>query len=483
MKVGYFGSLAFAVMLPGAVMANSGVSMLGFTGEDVARGYVERDVDRASSASRIHAAGNGSVEVLGFWYRGDSSIMAANRLVAMPSGEIIIEGGTLSGLDDGKGIASFVQAEFSSPSLFERVMTGDSCAPLDVDGSGGQGLGEIEFVDMTLKSPPSATELVHSSVGQNGPESINFEEVKISFEGIDELGCFMMDEFDASGISALSADGTRGTAATISVDAHLLPRSDKPFSIEVSVYDLAAHDPSGLKLIEVDSTNFSLSMDDYIVEGIRKLTQGDVDADIPEIVDMLANGTLDMSYRNAGIYFPLGDLLSETQRVRLGANGDEFISGGHEISVSLGNDQLSILNDTTLHGLVYAYLDLDLIITPDTNGSRAVAMTGGHPAGLILPYLQLDDLLFSVEDNGLWDLIDSGTGSSVEEHLTTFTPMLSKGPSEISEPVISWIMGVARDGHGGVTMTPLEPVGFMEIMMGVMMNPGGVGRMLSIEAR
>lgn len=361
-------------------------------------------------------------------------------------------------------------------------MSDKSCVPLTDGGKGSTALGEAAFTGMLLETPPSAVGMTDFPIGPKGSENIGLDVVNVSFAGIDDLDCFMITSFDATGISAVAADGTRGSAGAISAQANLLPEAGAPYTLQVSVDDLVTRSAEGAELMGATGTELSITVDEKIIDGVRNLPELEGEKVVPEIAQILAQGNFGLSYSIEGLYFPLGELLSETQRARIGAMGDEVIRGDQVASISSSGDRLSVVSDTSYDGLVDSHFELGLVITPDGNGTSALAMTGGHPAGLILPYLQLEGLEFSVDDKGLWDLVEGGTGESPESHLSSLTPMLRQGPAEVTGPVIAWMEGIARDGHGGVTMNPLEPIGFMDIMMGAMMNPGGLGRMLSIEA-
>lgn len=481
MRFGLIGASALSALMPLAVQAETPQVGLGFADSDIALGAVAESAERPASASGLRMMESGDLEIHGLRFRGDSAVLSADRAVLRADGHLSLERGVITGLEGGKGISSFPTAEFSSDTLLAQLMLGDGCSPLAAVGRPGQSLGEVQLLGVVLDAPPTAAAMSAMRVAEKGPESIRIESLRISFEGIEALNCFMPARFDAAGIVSEAADGSRGSVSAISGLLNLLPQPGEPYSAELQARGMSSRDPAGRDLMAIEQTSASLSVDPAIIEGIRALPQMADEAVIPEIVRLVAAGNFDIRMSTTGLNMPLGELLSESQRQRLGARGDELITGDQEASIWSRGPMISISTSSELDGLANTHATLELAINPSASGGSAMALTGGHPVGVLLPYLQLSKLEFSVDDTGAWSMLEGATGRNAEVHLAGVTPLLRQAPSEVSAPIIAWLEGIARDGQGSVTMNPLEPVGFTDIIMGAMMNPAGLGRMLSVE--
>lgn len=481
MKYGIFGAAAIALMLPSFAAAKDERGLFGLTPDDFARGSAVQSADSHVAAAVIASGTATGIQFSGFSLRGDSMILEADRVVVSPGGQVNVIRGTVKSKHDGKGILSFQDGSFESAVLLETLMLEDSCTPFGAASPDQMDLGDAEFADLVLRAPEDVMDAVAAGTSSNGPEVIRIKRLSMSFTGLTDAPCFMVSRLSAHEGVAVAADGSIGRVSRAEGRANFLPGSGQPVFLDASMTGAVAYGPDGDELLLAENVAYGFSIDEGITAGLQALAETDPEEVVPNIVQLLADGNFGFHYTASGLRIPLGEMLSNSQRDRIGSNGSEVVTGAAAMSLSSKADRIRLVANTDLEGMQDAHLDLEMVITPGAGGGTAMAMTGGHPAAVILPYLQIEGLEFSIEDRGIWQLIERGTGKPVSAHAAGLAGLAAMAPSEISKPVMEWINGIARNGRGGVTMNPIEPVGLVEVMMGAMMNPGGLGSLLSIE--
>lgn len=481
MKHGLMSAVALAALVPMGSLAAEG-DVLGVTSEDIARGSLPAAVGRNTSAEAIAMGADGRIEMTGFRLQGDRATLSADQVVVLPTGQLTFENGKVEGFDTRKSEASYERAVFSSQDLVERLILGESCSSLAISDHAYAALGDAVFDEVNLVAPALEGDAPIPGLDQVGPEKLHMEHLALSISGAAGEQCFLITDFLAERADLKAADGSTGQAKAVSGSVELTPSKGTPYSAEMQVAELTGADATGGELMRVDWLSLEARIDPEIIEGMSGFLEPAGEGGFADGMRLLSEHNFGMRFQMEGINFPLGALLSDSQREHLGVAGSEVIAGDFDISLTSEADHVDLVKDIDLKGLVAERLQVNLKLVDPGEGAQPMGMLAGHPAAMILPYLELEGLEFDIKDDGLWALIERGTGASVSAHMQRVVPFLRKAPPELSDPITAWVEAVAASGQGGASMTPAAPVGFTDLVMATLMSPASLGEMLNIEA-
>lgn len=139
--------------------------------------------------------------------------------------------------------------------------------------------------------------------------------------------------------------------------------------LETSMTGAAAFGPDGDELLLAKNVTCGFSIDEGISAGLQSLAETDPEQVVPNIVQLLADGNFGFHYTASGLRIPLGEMLSNSQRHRIGSNGSEVVTGTAAMSLSSKADRIRLVADTDLEGMQDAHLDLEMVITPGRAGA------------------------------------------------------------------------------------------------------------------
>ncbi|WP_411840083.1 hypothetical protein [Paracoccus sp. ME4] len=464
--------LTAAIVLPASAMALP----FGITQEEVDRGAMSIISDRAVSAKAIRKGDDGVIRLYDVTLSGSDKTLTTDYLILQPGGGVETGPGRIDMAAEGKGGLSFASSTYSAADLLERQIGGRSCGSED-RGMDMEPAGEASYVDLIMRTEMGIDVSVADET-RMGRAEVGF----LAGEGAD--GCLFPEEVGLRDVEVRSADGSRAEIGTLDLSIGIFGPAGSDLAVEASLADVRARQPDGAEIGAAEQIRLRGSLSpDMVGELMRIAELRGSPGFSKELSSVLRKEHLGLRHEIRGAWVNLGILLGDEQVRKLGVDPTEQIAidGGMNATLDKGTLTLEMLND--MSGLARGSLRASFLIAPSDNAMALAGLAGAVPGIEVLGVMRLAALELDITDLGLRSKIRAATGRSASEIVKQEMTKVRHLPEEIRIAIEAWLEQAEKDGRAYVEMSPIEPVGLLDVGMAAVMNPKGLGRMLEITTQ
>lgn len=195
----------------------------------------------------------------------------------------------------------------------------------------------------------------------------------------------------------------------------------------------------------------------------------------PDISTFLLRHGGEIGLAMEGLDVAPADMLPPEALQRSGLAKTDRITGDAKLSLTFGEDAITLAQDADLDGLIQNNLGLRLKVMGN------VPLTGETVMGLVSA-ISFAGAELSIRDKGIAGVIEAASGRPLAEALEAASKRTGPVPHEISEHVFAWFGHALQEG-GDVTAAPANPVPLLALGMAAAMDPKSLAALLNVSAR
>ena len=311
--------------------------------------------------------------------------------------------------------------------------------------------------------------------GEN-PERIDIAELDLVLRTDPAATCFILEEVAVRSATGHAIDGATFFFAEL---RGLLRQGSFGLIAEVDLRGLAALDAGRNEVMSLGLVRLRAKSDKTLSEiesGLGAL-QG-IAAQAVRVAE-LADPELDIALR--GLHFPLGRLLPEADRAKLGLDKGALVQGDARLELSAPGRKIEIAAEANLPGLLQMRSALTFGAPPQAADHAAPALPGLEAFSALVPILGLDlhSVHLSFQDKGARPLIEAVTGRALEDDIANSLTSLGPISAQMDAPLRAWLREAFFLG-ASLDLAPAEPVGLLRVVVQAMMDPEALPVLLGL---
>lgn len=370
--------------------------------------------------------------------------------------------------DPASGRIVFGSMTLGDVELLDAIVSGVSCSP-DSVAPGDPVLARLEDVRFIASGRMLAP--------GGAPERISARSLEIDFTTDAERSCALPIRLRLEGVTISAADGSLAMIGGIdlSVDA---PKNDlDPARLSLSISDVSALTSEDADILVLERMSIDIDLSGGIA-GLPDFPRMSI-AGLSSVIGpaSLADATLSASL--SGLRLPLGALLPDAERRRLGIVAGHVLAGDASLHLEGRDGSVEITSSMDIAGLAFAGLGARLLVPPSDPGGFSFAALAGKSEMAPLLGAEVVSAKASFKDDGIAAMILAATGKSLADHAASASSRLDALPLGLGGPVAEWVGRVAAFG-GSVTISPETPVSVSRIAATAAVAPATLIELLGI---